>query len=71
MTTTQVAGMIVYYIMSGGRHPFGDDMATCEINIKYGRPCLHHVTDDVYLNFLCWMLHHEVDKRKSVDDCLA
>lgn len=40
----QVAGMLVYYILSGGHHPFGDGIY-CQTNIVDGKYSLEHLKD--------------------------
>ncbi len=38
--------MLVYYILSGGQHPFGEQ-PFCEVNILQGLYSLEHLDDDV------------------------
>ncbi|XP_063060697.1 serine/threonine-protein kinase/endoribonuclease ire-1-like [Engraulis encrasicolus] len=44
-TDIQVAGMLVYYILSGGHHPFGDDFH-CQANIADGKYSLDPLMDE-------------------------
>ena len=67
----QVAGMITYFIISGGKHPYGQDAAECEINIRDSKPvALVSEKDDILLGFLAGTLHFEPSKRRTADQCL-
>ncbi|KAL2095973.1 hypothetical protein ACEWY4_008121 [Coilia grayii] len=44
-TDIQVAGMLVYYMLSDGNHPFGD-RSRYETNIVDGKYSLEHLTDE-------------------------
>ena len=47
----QVAGMVIFYMLTGGRHPFGDNAITTQFNILQGKPAnLHLVTRDSRLH---------------------
>uniref|UniRef100_A0A8C1ZU31 Uncharacterized protein n=1 Tax=Cyprinus carpio TaxID=7962 RepID=A0A8C1ZU31_CYPCA len=66
----QVAGMLVYYILSGGHHPFGEDV-DCEYNISRGRYSLEHLDDDVAKDLVEWMINEDPNKRPTVEQTLA
>lgn len=66
----QVAGMLVYYILSGGHHPFGEDV-DCEGNILRGRYSLEHLDDDVAKDLAEWMINGNPNKRPTVEQSLA
>ncbi|XP_016394431.1 uncharacterized protein LOC107728669 [Sinocyclocheilus rhinocerous] len=66
----QVAGMLVYYILSGGHHPFGKG-ARCEVNILEGRYSLEHLEDDVAKDLVEWMINENPNKRPTVEQTLA
>ncbi|KAL6490572.1 hypothetical protein MHYP_G00009170 [Metynnis hypsauchen] len=66
----QVAGMLVYYILSGGHHPFGKG-ARCEINILDGKYSLEHLEDDVAKDLVEWMINEDVKERPKVEEALA
>ncbi|KAL1270548.1 hypothetical protein QQF64_029564 [Cirrhinus molitorella] len=66
----QVAGMLVYYILSGGHHPFGEDVA-CEYNISRGRYSLEHLDDDVAKDLVEWMINENPNERPTVEQTLA
>ncbi|KAL4641539.1 serine/threonine-protein kinase ppk4-like [Arapaima gigas] len=66
----QVAGMLVYYILSGGHHPFGKG-AFCEANIFNGKYCLDQVDDEVAKDLIEWMIQKDPNKRAKIDETLA
>ncbi|XP_058480297.1 uncharacterized protein LOC131456215 [Solea solea] len=68
-TDIQVAGMLIYYILSGGHHPFG---VTYErvYNIHKGNYKLDHVQDVVAKDLIEWMINKEPEKRPKVEECL-
>ncbi|KAK2899730.1 hypothetical protein Q8A73_012859 [Channa argus] len=72
-TDIQVAGMLVYYILSGGHHPFGDIHVSfeCEYNIHKGIYTLDHVEDVVAKDLIEWMIDKEPKKRPEVEECLS
>ncbi|XP_030578569.1 serine/threonine-protein kinase/endoribonuclease IRE1-like isoform X2 [Archocentrus centrarchus] len=67
----QVAGMLIYYILSGGHHPFGDRSFECESNIYYGKYSLDHVQDVVAKDLIEWMINNEPKDRPKVEECLS
>ncbi|XP_067238760.1 uncharacterized protein [Chanodichthys erythropterus] len=64
----QVAGMLVYYILSDGKHPFGD--MDREGNIKIGKYFLEHVQDIIAKDLLEWMINKEPAERLTIDEVL-
>uniref|UniRef100_A0A671YYD3 Serine/threonine-protein kinase ppk4-like n=1 Tax=Sparus aurata TaxID=8175 RepID=A0A671YYD3_SPAAU len=70
-TDVQVAGMLIYYILSGGHHPFGDKLHKCEYNIDEGLYMLDHVEDSVAKDLIKLMIHKEPKKRPTVEECLS
>ncbi|XP_030194406.1 uncharacterized protein LOC115529656 isoform X4 [Gadus morhua] len=66
----QVAGMLAYYILSGGHHPFGKDYE-CEYNIHRGQHSLEHVQDMIAKNLIEWMINKTPEERPMVKECLA
>ncbi|XP_073715454.1 uncharacterized protein [Misgurnus anguillicaudatus] len=66
----QVAGMLVYYILSRGHHPFGKG-AACEYNILQGKYTLDHLDDDVAKDLVEWMINEYPEKRPTVEQTLA
>ncbi|XP_078147739.1 serine/threonine-protein kinase/endoribonuclease IRE1-like isoform X2 [Centroberyx gerrardi] len=69
-TDIQVAGMLIYYILSGGNHPFGKSFE-CEYNIHKGNYSLEHVQDVVAKDLIEDMINGEPKKRPTVEECLA
>ncbi|KAL7876064.1 hypothetical protein AOLI_G00110270 [Acnodon oligacanthus] len=66
----QVAGMLVYYILSRGHHPFGKGVH-CEFNILYGKYSLEHLKDDLAKDLVEWMINHDPKKRPKIEEALA
>ncbi|XP_027132655.1 serine/threonine-protein kinase ppk4-like [Larimichthys crocea] len=70
-TDVQVAGMLIYYTLSGGHHPFGDKSYKCESNIHEGLYTLDHVQDVVAKDLIEWMIDAEPKNRPKVEHCLS
>lgn len=62
--------MLMYYIISGGHHPFGKGIH-CEVNIFQGKYTLEHVEDEVAKDLIEWMINKDPEKRPTVEDTLA
>ncbi|KTF76874.1 hypothetical protein cypCar_00018466 [Cyprinus carpio] len=65
----QVAGMLVYYILSDGKHPFGD-VKDREENIKKGQYSLEDLDDIVAKDLIEWMINKEPAERLNIDEVL-
>ncbi|XP_073705012.1 probable serine/threonine-protein kinase irlD [Garra rufa] len=65
----QVAGMLVYYILSDGKHPFGD-MKDREENIKKGQHSLEDLQDIVAKDLIEWMINKEPAERLTIEEVL-
>ena len=63
--------MLIYYILSGGHHPFGDKLHKCEYNIDEGLYALDHVEDVVAKDLIELMIHKEPKNRPTVEECLS
>ena len=63
--------MLIYYILSGGHHPFGDKSFKCELNIYYGKYNLDHVQDVEAKDLIEWMINEEPKNRPKVEECLS
>lgn len=71
-TDIQVAGMLIYYILSGGHHPFGDGPCyRCESNIHEGKYNLKHVVDGVARDLIEGMISTDPKLRPTVEEALA
>ncbi|XP_055369760.1 serine/threonine-protein kinase/endoribonuclease IRE1-like isoform X2 [Betta splendens] len=68
-TDIQVAGMLIYYMLSGGHHPFGDDFR-CECNIVDGKYNLDQVKDVLAQDLIEWMIDSKPEQRPKVEECL-
>ncbi|XP_070710489.1 uncharacterized protein [Pempheris klunzingeri] len=69
-TDMQVVGMLTYYILSGGHHPFGDKSYECESNIHAGKYTLDRVQDVVAKDLIERMINEEPKCRPKVEECL-
>ncbi|XP_070785861.1 serine/threonine-protein kinase/endoribonuclease IRE1-like [Enoplosus armatus] len=67
----QVAGMLIYYILSGGHHPFCDKYYECVYNILQGRYSLVDVQDVMATDLIECMIDKEPKNRPQVEECLS
>ncbi|XP_062409213.1 serine/threonine-protein kinase/endoribonuclease IRE1-like isoform X2 [Sardina pilchardus] len=68
-TDIQVAGMLVYYILSGGKHPFGDPVH-CHGNICDGKYTLQDLNDDEAKDLVENMLNVNPMERPRITEVL-
>ncbi len=61
--------MLVYYILSDGKHPFGD-MKDREENIKKGQYFLEDLQDIVAKDLVDRMIKKDPAKRLTIDEVL-
>ena len=67
----QVAGMICFYILTKGEHPFGaaDERM---LNIKNGNPVnMQKLSDPNAKRFVSWLISHKIEDRPYVEEALA
>ena len=67
----QVAGMICFYILTKGEHPFGavDERM---LNIKNGNPVnMQKLSDPNARRFVSWLISHKIEDRPYVEEALA
>ena len=67
----QVAGMICFYILTKGEHPFGavDERM---LNIKNGNPVnMPKLSDPNARRFVSWLISHKIEDRPYVEEALA
>ncbi|XP_070559094.1 uncharacterized protein [Ptychodera flava] len=72
----QVAGMLMYYILSDGHHPFGKfgtpkDIAATQHNISEGKYILFHLDCVIAKHLIAWMLAKERKARPSMKEVLG
>ena len=66
----QASGMIAFFIMTGGEHPFGVDYERMR-NIEKGKPVNLHILEDLEVrDFISWLIRHKIDERPYVDEAL-
>ncbi len=66
----QVAGMLAFYILTKGKHPFGAQIRR-QINLQNDDPVgLRELSDPVVKDLLSQMLAQELDKRPHVEQAL-
>ena len=67
----QVVGMLVYYILTKGGHPFGDEYNRVK-NLIEGNPVdLDKLSDPSAKDLVSWMLQHEIEDRPYVEEALT
>ena len=66
----QVAGMICFYILTKGEHPFGGPIDRVA-NIANGDPVyLDKLSDSNAKRFVSWLISHDINKRPYVEEAL-
>ena len=66
----QVAGMVAFYIVTKGQHPFGAKQERLQ-NLHDGKPVgLDTLEDPLIKDFLFWMLSHKPNDRPSAYEAL-
>ena len=66
----QVVGMLSYYILTKGKHPYGTRSFARAYNISRGEFDLSDLKDECAKDLITWMLQHDPTKRPDVDKCL-
>jgi serine/threonine-protein kinase/endoribonuclease IRE1 len=66
----QVLGMLFYYILTKGKHPFGKWNFIVLSNISSGESNLTELEDPVAKDLIQWMLQHNITERPTVKQCL-
>ena len=66
----QVLGMLFYFVLTKGRHPFGKLYFDQLSNIRKGVYNLSQLNDPVPKDLIEWMLHHDPNQRPTVEQCL-
>ena len=66
----QVVGMLCYYVLTKGKHPYGPRVHRTS-NIANGKFDLKELfTDPCAIDLITWMLQHDLRKRPNVHECL-
>ena len=65
----QVVGMLSYYILTKGKHPYGSRLYRSS-NILKGNFHLKDISDPCAKDFIIWMLQHDPARRPNVHECL-
>ena len=65
----QVAGMLFYYVLTKGKHPYGTRMLR-NYNISQGKFDLKDLSDPCAIDLITWMLQHDPAERPNVHQCL-
>jgi serine/threonine-protein kinase/endoribonuclease IRE1 len=67
----QTAGMIAFFILSKGKHPFGTHMYDCMANIAEGNPVNLDILEDLEArHFVSWLIRHNINDRPYACDAL-
>ena len=65
----QVTGMLSYYILTNGKHPYGQQISRNH-NLLEGKFDLKDLSDAYAKDLITWMLQHDPSKRPDVHQCL-
>ena len=66
----QVTGMLFYFVLTKGKHPFGQWYFDRLTNIRKGEYDLSYLTNSVAKDLIEWMLQHDPNQRPTVKQCL-
>ncbi|XP_063921986.1 uncharacterized protein LOC135136562 isoform X3 [Zophobas morio] len=66
----QVAGMLTYFVLTHGKHPFGDDTEEILKNIQRGIPKLNARNLDLR-DLLLWMMLNDFNERPNIEQVLS
>ena len=66
----QVLGMLFYFVLTKGKHPFGKWYFDRLSNTRKGAYDLYQLTDLVAKDLIEWMLQHDPNQRPTVEQCL-
>lgn len=61
--------MLTYYILSDGKHPFGDGIRR-EVNISEGKYSLGDIQDIATKDLIKWMINKDKDERPTINKVL-
>ncbi|XP_028411486.1 uncharacterized protein LOC114534138 isoform X1 [Dendronephthya gigantea] len=65
-----VAGMIAFYVLTKGEHPFGSELDRMK-NILEDNPVnLEKLSNDIARRFVSWLISHKIDDRPHADEAL-
>ena len=65
----QVVGMLCYYVLTKGKHPYGQRMLR-NYNISQGKFDLKDLHYPCAIDLITWMLQHDPAKRPNAHQCL-
>ncbi|XP_059170253.1 uncharacterized protein LOC131951863 isoform X2 [Physella acuta] len=65
----QVAGMLLYFILTGGQHPFGTTPLEAELNIARSSSQMQHISEEAN-DLVSGMLFPDPAARPTVEHCL-
>ena len=67
----QAVGMIAFYLLTKGTHPFGSHSHDRMANILKGSPVNLHLLEDLEVrDYISWLIRHKIDDRPYVDQAL-
>ncbi|XP_028412452.1 serine/threonine-protein kinase/endoribonuclease IRE1-like [Dendronephthya gigantea] len=66
----QVAGMIAFFILTKGEHPFGSKLDQTKNILKGNSVHLKKLGDRKARKFVSWLIRHKIDKRPYAEEAL-
>ncbi|XP_055891979.1 uncharacterized protein LOC106072425 isoform X1 [Biomphalaria glabrata] len=65
----QVAGMLLYFILTGGQHPFGASPLEVEVNLARNSSQMQHISEEAN-DLVSGMLFPDPSARPTIEHCL-
>ncbi|KAK0062726.1 tankyrase-2 [Biomphalaria pfeifferi] len=65
----QVAGMLLYFILTGGQHPFGASPLEVEVNLARNSSHMQHISEEAN-DLVSGMLFPDPSARPTIEHCL-
>ncbi|KAF8787879.1 Serine/threonine-protein kinase ppk4 like protein [Argiope bruennichi] len=64
----QMCGMLIFYILTGGKHPFGSSERECQENIKQAQPVMGSYLEDTEArDLVCETIKSDASARPTID----
>lgn len=66
--------MLIYFVISGGEHPFGSEVTTILKNLEKGSftlPPPREAKNQIFADLVSWMMMHEPNDRPQIKQVLS